>query len=558
MEAAAARAPKPALISVDDDPAVARAVQRDLRRRYGQRYQVVSAQSGEQALEALGRLVLRSQAVALLLADQRMPGMSGVEFLERAKDQAPRAKRVLLTAYADTQAAIKAINDVGLNYYLTKPWDPPEDNLYPVLDDLLETWQADASVADGGLRVIGHRFSLDSHRLKDFLARNQIPHRWLDVERDEEAHVLLTAAKVDHARLPLVVFPDGEALEVPDTRAVAERVGLATEAVGEFYDLVIVGAGPAGLAGAVYGASEGLETVLAEREAPGGQAGTSSRIENYLGFPTGISGQDLAARAQVQAQKFGARIAVPRRVRRLDVHTRPYALQLDGGERVRARSVVVATGARYRRLSDVPEAERFEGNGIHYAATAIEAGLTEAEPVVVVGGGNSAGQAVVFLSRTAAHVHLLVRGPDLAASMSDYLVGRIEAAPERITVHTRTQIVAMDGDRHLKTVTWCNRETGVAETQPITGVFLMLGAVPNTEWLDGAVALDESGFVCTGGAVPSPALGNGTVPGPLESSCPGVFAVGDVRADSVKRVASGVGEGSVVVSSVHHHLARTR
>ncbi len=309
----------------------------------------------------------------------------------------------------------------------------------------------------------------------------------------------------------------------------------------------------------MYAASEGLDTVVLEAEAPGGQAGTSSRIENYLGFPTGISGQDLAGRAQVQAQKFGARIAVPRRVQRLDATTRPFALELDDGTRVRARAVVVATGARYRRLAGVPEAERFEGSGIHYAATAIEAGLTEGEPVAVVGGGNSAGQAVVFLSRTAAHVHLLVRGPDLTATMSEYLVRRIHAARQRVTVHTCTEITATAGRRHLEAVTWVDRRTGQAETHPLTGVFLMLGATPNTEWLDGSVTLDGKGFIRTGAVVPSgtaPADGSGRVPGPLESSRPGVFAVGDVRADSVKRVASGVGEGSVVVSSVHHHLAR--
>ncbi len=417
------------------------------------------------------------------------------------------------------------------------------------------------SHGQAAVTVVGSRRDPERVRIQRFLSRNGYPYLTVDTDTADvrEAGARLSQYGLSGPDTPAVLTGGGAVLVRPTNVELGERLGISEPLDPDaVVDVAVVGAGPAGLAAAVYAASEGLHTVVLEAEAPGGQAGTSSRIENYLGFPTGISGQDLAARAQVQAQKFGARIAVPRRVRRLDVHTRPYALQLDGGERVRARSVVVATGARYRRLSDVPEAERFEGNGIHYAATAIEAGLTEAEPVVVVGGGNSAGQAVVFLSRTAAHVHLLVRGPDLAASMSDYLVGRIEAAPERITVHTRTEIVAMDGDRHLKTVTWCNRETGVAETQPITGVFLMLGAVPNTEWLGGAVALDESGFVCTGGAVPSSMLGNGTVPGPLESSCPGVFAVGDVRADSVKRVASGVGEGSVVVSSVHHHLARTR
>jgi len=555
VEAASTRAPKPALISVDDDPAVARAVQRDLRRRYGQRYQVVSAQSGEQALEALGRLVLRSQAVALLLADQRMPGMSGVEFLERAKDQVPAAKRVLLTAYADTQAAIKAINDVGLNYYLTKPWDPPEDNLYPVLDDLLETWQADVSVSDGGLRVIGHRYSLDSHRLKDFLARNQIPHRWLDVERDEEAQQLLAAAKVDHARLPVVVFPDGEALEVPDARAVAQRVGLATEAVGEFYDLVIVGAGPAGLAGAVYGASEGLETVLAEREAPGGQAGTSSRIENYLGFPDGLSGADLTRRASAQAQRFGAEFLSVSEVAGLEARGPARVLKLGSGGELRAHAVLIATGVDYRKL-DIPGAEALTGRGVYYGAARTEAVSCGGEEVYVVGGANSAGQAAVFLAEFARKVTILYRGDSLTRSMSQYLVDQIAQHPN-VDVRVNAEVRECHGEENLEAITIA--EAGEERRASAQSMFVFIGAAPRTDWLEGAVKRDQRGFILSGPDVTAPGVSG--PPWPLErppylleTSMPGVFVAGDVRSQSIKRVASAVGEGAMAVQFVHNYI----
>jgi thioredoxin reductase (NADPH) len=423
------------------------------------------------------------------------------------------------------------------------------------------------SHGQAAVTVVGSRRDPDRVRIQRFLSRNGHPFRSVDTDTvdADTAGGGVTARSAEQgvagSDAPVVLCGNDVVLVRPTNRELGSYLGISEpldpDAVA---DVAVVGAGPAGLAAAVYAASEGLDTVVLEAEAPGGQAGTSSRIENYLGFPTGISGQDLAGRAQVQAQKFGARIAVPRSVQRLDASTGPFGLELDDGTLVRARAVVVATGARYRRLDGVPGAERFEGTGIHYAATAIEAGLTEGDPVAVVGGGNSAGQAAVFLSRTAAHVHLLVRGPDLGAAMSEYLVRRIRAAAQRITVHTCTEITAMAGGRHLEAVTWVDRRTGYAQTQPLTGVFLMLGATPNTEWLDGTVVLDEKGFVRTGAAVPAGTAGGdvpaGWVPGPLESSRPDVFAVGDVRADSVKRVASGVGEGSVVVASVHHHLAR--
>ncbi|HEX8104804.1 MAG TPA: FAD-dependent oxidoreductase [Solirubrobacteraceae bacterium] len=556
MEAATPRAPKPALITVDDDPGVARAVQRDLRRRYGDRYQVLSAQSGQAALDVLGKLVLREQPVAMMVADQRMPGMSGVEFLEAALHQAPRAKRVLLTAYADTSAAIKAINDVSLDHYLLKPWDPPEENLYPVLDDLLSQWQAeDFADSDGQIRVIGHRFSQDSHTIRDFLARNQVPHRWLDIERDEEAQQLLTAAHADGGKLPVVVFSDGEHLEVPDTLEVARRIGLETEARGDFYDLIIIGAGPAGLAGAVYGASEGLSTVIVERDAPGGQAGQSSRIENYLGFPTGLSGAELTRRANAQAQRFGAEFVSVSDVGGLEAKGPARVVRLGNGTELSAHAVLIATGVAYRKLG-IPGSEELAGRGVYYGAARTEAAACQDEEVFVIGGANSAGQAAVYLAQRAAKVTILCRGDSLAKSMSQYLIDQIAAIPN-IEVRTNARPTAAHGDDHLTALTV--EDSDGERTEPCSSVFVFIGAAPRTDWLDGTLARDDRGFILSGPDLKAP-----QAPRPhwplkrepllLETSVPGVFVAGDVRHQSIKRVASAVGEGAMAVQFVHQYL----
>jgi thioredoxin reductase (NADPH) len=556
MEAATTRAPKPALITVDDDPGVARAVHRDLRRRYGGRYQVLSAQSGQAALDVLGKLVLRDQPVAMMVADQRMPGMNGVEFLEEAIRQAPRAKRVLLTAYADTSAAIKAINDVSLDHYLLKPWDPPEENLYPVLDDLLAEWQAgELADSDGTIRVIGHRFSSESHTIRDFLARNQVPHRWLDIERDEEAQQLLHAARADGGKLPVVVFSNGEHLEVPDTLEVAQRIGLTTEAAGDFYDLVIVGAGPAGLAGAVYGASEGLTTVIVERDAPGGQAGQSSRIENYLGFPKGLSGAELTRRANAQAQRFGAEFLSVSDVDALEARGPARVVRLSNGAELSAHAVLIATGVAYNKL-EIDGADALAGRGVYYGAARTEAAACENEEVFVIGGANSAGQAAVYLAGRAAKVTILYRGDSLTRSMSQYLIDQIDAVAN-IEVRTNAQATAAHGDDHLTALTVSDPD-GERE-EPCTSVFVFIGAAPRTEWLDGTLARDQRGFILSGPDLrapqaPHPRWPLKREPLLLETSVPGVFVAGDVRHQSIKRVASAVGEGAMAVQFVHQYL----
>ena len=555
MEASTARATKPALITVDDDPGVARAVQRDLRRRYGDRYQVLSAQSGPAALDVLGKLVLRSQPVAMMVADQRMPGMSGVEFLEEALQQAPGAKRVLLTAYADTSAAIKAINDVDLDHYLLKPWDPPEENLYPVLDDLLAEWQAAELAEEGGIRVVGHRFSVDSHTVRDFLARNQVPYRWLDVERDEEAQHLLKAAGADGGSLPVVVFEDGEFLAVPDTLAVADKIGLATQASTDFYDLVIVGAGPAGLAGGVYGASEGLSTVIVEREAPGGQAGQSSRIENYLGFPTGLSGADLTRRASTQAERFGAEFVAVSDVDGIEAAGPARVVHLSNGRKIAGHAVLVATGVAYRKL-EIPGAEELGGRGVYYGAARTEAAECANEEVFVIGGANSAGQAAVYLSGTAAKVTILYRGASLTNSMSQYLIEQIDAIGN-IDVRVKANVTACHGDGQLEAITLADADGERQERA--ASMFVFIGAAPRTGWLDGLIARDERGFIIAGPDLRSPQAPHPRWPLKrepllLETSMPGVFVAGDVRHQSIKRVASAVGEGAMAVQFVHQYL----
>jgi thioredoxin reductase (NADPH) len=537
---------------VDDEPVVLAAVARDLRRGFGERYRIVSAGSGEEALEALRELARRGDQVALLVADQRMPGMSGTEYLVAAREIVPTAKRVLLTAYADTEAAIQAINEVSLDFYLLKPWDPPEEELFPVVQDLLTTWEAGAALESGGVRLIGHRFSRATHELRDFLARNRVPARWLDVERDAEARQLLKVAGVEEERLPAALLEDGSVLERPTVFELAERLGIVGQPASEHYDLVIVGGGPAGLAAAVYGASEGLRTILVEREAPGGQAGQSSRIENYLGFPAGLSGSDLARRATDQARRLGAELLTLQDTDGLQVEGAGRIVALSGGRTLSASSVLVASGVSYRQL-EAPGFAELTGAGVYYGAALIEARSCRDQHVVVIGGANSAGQAAVYFSAYAGRVTILVRGDSLAKSMSHYLIEQIEAL-DNVEVRTRTQAVAAEGDGRLQALRIAGAD-GSETLEQVDACFVFIGARPLTEWLAGVVARDERGFILAG----PDAKGDGWPlqrdPLPLETSVPGVFVAGDVRARSIKRVASAVGEGSMAVSLVHQYLA---
>ncbi len=549
------REAKPVMISVDDDPGVSRAVQRDLRRRYGERFRVLRAESGAEGLELLAQVKLRGESVALVVADQRMPRMNGVEFLEKAREMVPDAKRVLLTAYADTQAAIDAINRVALDHYLMKPWDPPEEQLYPVLDDLLSDWQAGV-VGDDGIRVVGHRYSRESHELKDFLARNNVPYRWFDAETSPEARPLMEAASADPENLPLLVFPDGEVLVAPSNLEVAEQVGLTTRADQPFYDLIVVGGGPAGLAAAVYGASEGLRTVLVERDAPGGQAGQSSRIENYLGFPVGLSGSDLTRRATAQAQRFGAQLLSVQDAIRLEARGPARVVHLDSGEEIAAHAVVIATGVQYRTL-ETPGVAELIGRGVYYGGSRAEALSCKGERVFVVGGANSAGQAALHFSGFAEQVTILHRGPDLTLSMSRYLTDRIEEAAN-VDVRLNAELAEAHGDGSLREITIADRVSGVRETVPAGSVFIFIGALPNTDWLAADLARDEHGFIVAGpdlrAAGVRPPWPLERAPLLLETSLPGVFVAGDVRHQSIKRVAGAVGDGSMSVQFVHQYL----
>jgi len=548
---------KAAILSVDDDPEVSRAVTWDLRRHYGAEYRIVSASSGAEALSILEEYVLRDRPVALIAADQRMPEMTGVEFLERARHHVPEAKLVLLTAYADTDVAIKAINDIGLDYYLLKPWDPPEEKLYPVLDDLLSDWREGHREDTASVRVVGDRWSERSYEIKTFLAGNYVPYRWLDLERSEEARQLQETAHATLADLPLVLVPDGETLRAPSTFDLARALGLRTSAGQPLYDLCIVGAGPAGLAAAVYGASEGLQTVVIEREAPGGQAGLSAAIENYLGFPKGLSGADLTHRAVAQARRFGAEMVLARDVVALESRGPVRAIRFADGGEVEARTVLVATGVSYRRL-DVPDSDQFTGRGVYYGATASEARWCRGEEVCVVGGSNSAGQAALNLARFARQVNLLIRSDDLEKSMSRYLAERIRAAGN-IAVRLRTEVVSVSGNGHLETVTVADFANATKETVLTNWLFVYIGATPHTDWLDPEVERDESGFVVTGQEMLTRKAGPrwplSRNPYPLETTLPGVFAAGDVRLESMKRVASAVGEGAMSVYLVHRYLA---
>jgi thioredoxin reductase (NADPH) len=541
---------RPAIVAVDDEPAVLAAVSRDLRRRFGEGYRILRAASGAEALELLGELRRRDEQVAMLIADQRMPGMAGTEYLVQARKVYPDAKRVLLTAYADTEAAIAAINDVALDYYLLKPWDPPEEQLYPVLEDLLTTWDAGAALEAGGLRVIGHRFSKDTHELRDFLARNRVPARFLDVERDSEARELLTVTGLDPDRLPVALLEDGEVLPRPTILELAERLGVTGTPAADHYDLVIVGGGPAGLAAAVYGASEGLKTVLVESEAPGGQAGQSSRIENYLGFPSGLSGSDLARRATDQARRLGAELLTVREATALRVEGSGRVVELSGGGELSANCVLVASGVSYRQL-DTPGFSELTGAGVYYGAAMTEARSCRDQHVVVIGGANSAGQAAVHFSAYAQRVTMLVRRT-LQDSMSHYLVEQIAALPN-VEVRTGTTATAAHGNGRLEALR-LRAADGAEEDLAADACFIFIGAAPRTDWLGDVVARDERGFILAGLDAKAAGWSLAREPYLLETTVPGVFVAGDVRARSVKRVASAVGEGSMSVSLVHQYL----
>lgn len=553
---------KPAMITVDDDAEVLRAVERDLRRKYAADYRILRADSGQNALDIVRELKIRNNPLALFLVDQRMPGMSGVEFLEQAAKIFPEAKRVLLTAYADTEAAIAAINEAGINHYLLKPWDPPEENLYPVLDDLLDDWRADYRPPFEGIRVLGNRWSPDAHNIKDLLARNHIPYRWLDVETAEtdlEVKQLIDSLDGrEKSNLPLLIFTDGTRMAKPRPVEVAEKVGLKTRATEEFYDLAIVGGGPAGLAAAVYGASEGLRTIMIEREAPGGQAGMSSKIENYLGFPAGLSGGDLTRRAVAQAKRFGVEILAAE-AGKICVEGTYRCLELTNGSRVSCHALLIATGVQWRTL-DAPGIERLTGAGIYYGAAMTEAMACRDEDVYIVGGANSAGQSAMYFSRYARQVVMLVRAASLKASMSQYLIDQIKQTPN-IRVEYNSSVVATHGDDHLEAISVHCTASGETNTYPTNSLFILIGAMPRTDWLDGVVERDEHGFILSGkdlmrdGKLPR-GWNLDREPGLLETNVPGIFAVGDVRKGSVKRVASGVGEGSVAISFVHQYLSK--
>ncbi len=546
-------AAKPAILAVDDDAPVLRSIERDLRARYGEAYRVLAAGSGAEALEATRELTKRGDPVALFVVDQRMPTMTGIELLREALPLQPEAKRILLTAYADTEAAIEAINDVRLDQYILKPWDPPEERLYPVLDDLLTDWTASFRPAFEGLRLLSGRWAPRGHDIRDFLTRNQVPYAWHDPETDEEGRRLAGTldAPVDPAT-PVVFFEDGRVLVDPSNRDVADAIGMSTHATLPFYDLVIVGGGPAGLAAAVYGASEGLKTLLIEREAPGGQAGTTSRIENYLGFPSGLSGGDLARRALAQARRLGAEILSSQEaagLRRDD----PYrTLVLGDGSELSCQAVVIASGVAYRQL-DVPGAQELAGRGVYYGAATTEALLYRDAAVAVIGAGNSAGQAAVHLSRYADRVHVLVRGEHLEAAMSTYLVEQLEAI-DNVDIHLRHEARAFIGTDHLQRVTFAGPD---AELElELSAAFVFIGQQPRTGWLEGVVARDERGFILTGADLDATDGWNlDRDPFLLESSIPGVFAAGDVRHESVKRIASAVGEGGMAIHFVHAYLA---
>jgi thioredoxin reductase (NADPH) len=605
---------RPVLLTVDDDPNVLRAIERDLRQQYGSRFHILKTDSGNKALELVKQLKLRNETLALLLVDQRMPHMSGVVFLEEAMNIFPDAKRVLLTAYADTEAAIRSINKAKIDYYLMKPWDPPQEHLYPILDDLLDDWWASFKHPFEGIRIIGLRWSPKSYEVKYFLARNGIPYQWLDFEGDEEARRLVSYVEstsknehsnfinaattnpgssfsvLDHNKtendnsvssnrsasslsysssvnsssslhLPLVIFPDGSHMEEPSNSELAEKIGLKTRAQMPFYDLIIIGAGPAGLAAAVYGASEGLSTLLIERQAPGGQAGMSSNIENYLGFPSGLTGSNLARRAVAQAIRFGAEILTPQEVVGIRIDGPYRIVKVKDGTEISCHVLIIACGVSYRNLDGVKGIEKLTGAGVYYGASMVDALSCKGEDVFMVGGANSAGQAAIHFSKHAKTVTLLVRGDSLNKSMSRYLIHQINETPN-IRVLLNSKVTEVHGENRLESITITNTQTGQVQTVPTSGLYIFIGAVPHTEGVAGLIERDANGFVLTGPDL----MQNGRErpqgwtldrqPFLLETNVPGIFAVGDVRHGSTKRVAAGVGEGSIAVQLVHQYLTR--
>jgi thioredoxin reductase (NADPH) len=545
----------PIIIAVDDDPQVRNAVRRDLNAHFAPDYRVLDAGSGAEGLEVLEALKARGDVVALFVVDQRMPEMTGTEFLVEARPLFPEAKRALLTAYADTDAAISAINEVDLDHYLMKPWDPPEDNLYPILDDLLEDWVANTPATFDGIRVVGTTWSPATYEVKDFLARNQVPYRFLDIERDEEAEAILRAGSDDDQTIPVVLFADGTRLVDPDRRAIAEQIGLQTEADNPFYDLIIIGGGPAGLAAAVYGASEGLRTVMVESEAPGGQAGTSSRIENYLGFPSGVSGGDLARRAATQAARLGAELLTATPVASVTTEDNIKVVTLDTGTELRSHAVLIASGMSLRKLN-VPGYERFEGAGVFYGAALAEAATYRDQRVFVIGGANSAGQAAMLFSKYASQVTMVVRGESLELKMSAYLIDQI-AGQDNIDVLVGTQVVEVEGENRVERIRLRDLKTEEERAEEAAAIFIFVGAVPHSDFVADLVATNERGFIYTG---PDIALAEDVVwkldrdPLALETSVPGVFAAGDIRHDAIRRVASAVGTGAMSVSMIHQYL----
>ena len=606
---------RPVLLTVDDDPNVLRAIERDLRQQYGSRFRILKTDSGQKALELVKQLKLRNEPLALLLVDQRMPHMSGVVFLEEAMNIFPDVKRVLLTAYADTEAAIRSINKAKIDYYLMKPWDPPEEHLYPILDDLLDDWWASFKHPFEGIRVVGLRWSPKSYEVKYFLARNGIPYQWLDFEGDEEARRLVSYVEstgknehsnfinaattnpgssfsvLDHNKtendnsvssnrseasslsyssssysssslhLPLVIFPDGSHMEEPSSSELAEKIGLKTRAQMPFYDLIIIGGGPAGLAAAVYGASEGLSTLLIERQAPGGQAGMSSNIENYLGFPTGLTGSNLARRAVAQAIRFGAEILTPQEVVGIRIADPYRIVKVKDGTEISCHALIIACGVSYRNLDGVKGMEKLTGAGVYYGASMVDALSCKGEDVFMVGGANSAGQAAIHFSKYAKTVTLLVRGDSLNKSMSSYLIHQINETPN-IRILLNSKVTEVHGENRLESITITNTQTGQIQTVPTSGLYIFIGAVPHTDGAAGLIERDANGFVLTGPDL----LQNGRErpqgwtldrqPYLLETNVPGIFAVGDVRHGSTKRVAAGVGEGSIAVQLVHQYLTR--
>ena len=545
---------RPVILAVDDDPQVLAAVTRDLRARYAENYQIISSGSGAEALDAVREISERGRTVAVFLVDQRMPSMSGTEFLLEAQRTFPEAKRLLLTAYADTEAAIQAINEVGLDQYLMKPWTPPEDKLYPILDDALEDWQANADKPFEGARIFGTTWSPTTYEIKAFLARNEVPYLFIDIDRDQDGAAIAAEAADGSTALPIVLLEDNTAFINPDKSALAEAVGIHTMPESPFYDLIVIGGGPAGLAAAVYGASEGLSTVMIEREAPGGQAGTSNRIENYLGFPKGISGADLARRAIAQATRLGAELITAAEVDSVDVSGPLKTIHLVDGSELTCRALLIASGMTVRRL-DVPGYERFEGAGVYYGAAATEASTYKDQPVYVIGGANSAGQAAVMFSKTSSMVTMIVRSSDLGEKMSAYLVDQIGAIAN-IEVLTSTSVVEVTGTDGVESIRLKNLDSGDHETRDASALFIFVGAIPHSDFLEDSIRRNDKGFIYTGNDVRSftDVWTLDRDPLPLETSVPGVFAAGDVREGAVRRVASAVGEGSIAVSFVHQYL----